>query len=103
MTKNTENVSIQQPEPYGEAGVMPPGEPGSPALTAQNNINIRSGPGTFFEILGVLEYGQRAELAGVSSDGEWFAISVTTTENGLGWVSAEFSLIENADNIPVIE
>lgn len=57
-------------------------------------VNVRSGPGSLYDSLSVLQQGQHATLLGRSSDGQWIQIR---TENGeLGWVSAS-AFQENVD------
>ena len=51
-----------------------------------SNVNIRSGPGTTFEVIGTCKYGDIFEI---QEDGpEW--IKVRVGPNTLGWVSSKF-------------
>jgi uncharacterized protein YraI len=78
--------------------------PGSnlPELIANTVVNIRSGPGTEFEIVGKLLQGQKAKVVGVSADRQWWVIQIPGSEDSQGWVAASFVAAENSTNVPVI-
>jgi PKD repeat protein/uncharacterized protein YraI len=75
------------------------------------NVNIHSGPGSQYPIIGILAQGQSAEVVGVSPDRAWWAIKYpppgpSPTEgaiDGQGWVEAQFVTAENAQNVPVVQ
>lgn len=77
--------------------------PGQPQLTAAADLNIRSGPGTAYSILGLLKAGQIAVITGVSADGRWWQIDFSGVENGRGWVAAQFVSAQNSGNVPVAQ
>jgi heat shock protein HslJ len=90
-----------EPEPEPEATAQPPTP--TARVTGSQGVNVRSGPGTNFPILGVARYGDEGEIVGVSADGGWWAVSVPSAPNGIGWVSADLVVATNAENVPVIE
>lgn len=55
-------------------------------------LNVRSGPGTTFDILRAATEGQRFEIVAVSDDGTWAQLA----ENGaaVGWTALEFLTVE---------
>ena len=53
-------------------------------LVSGDWVNMRSGPGTTYEVLNTLPYGTMTEL--VSTDGNWAQIRLTETGE-LGWMS----------------
>ena len=65
-------------------------------------LNVRSGPGTNFPVVGMARYGDEGEIVGRSENGDWWAVSAPSLPGGLGWVSADFVLATNAENVPVI-
>ncbi|MCB0195591.1 MAG: PKD domain-containing protein, partial [Anaerolineae bacterium] len=83
--------------------VVPTPAPQGPSVTADANINIRSGPSTEFEVIGRLDQGQNAEALGRSPDQQWWVIKVAAANNGQGWVAADFVTTTNTDNLPVIQ
>jgi len=55
--------------------------------SAQQNLDLRSGPGTAYQLLSTLSAGTNATPRGLSPDGQW--IQVRAEPGGaLGWVSA---------------
>lgn len=103
--ENTENVPTVDKDgnPIGGDLRIPTPAPGEASLSAQVNINIRSGPGTDFEIIGLLFEGQTAQPLGKTNDGSWYAINIPSAENGRGWVTSLFVTVENAADLPVLE
>jgi uncharacterized protein YraI len=77
---------------------------GSPTVTANTPVNVRSGPSTDFPILGGLQAGESAEVVGKNQDGSWWAIDIPTSyaADGIGWVSAAFVTASNTDSVQPI-
>jgi micrococcal nuclease len=73
-----------------------------PLVTAgENNVNIRSGPGTDYEIIDTLVAGQSLEIVGRSIDSSWWQVAAP---NGLGWVAVQVTTASNVSNsLPVVE
>lgn len=86
-------VALQLPEP----------EQGKPALIANTNVNVRTGPGTGYAAYGVLLEGDLAEVTGVSPDNLWWVVNYPAAALGWGWVSAEFVATSNTDDVSVIQ
>jgi len=83
---------------------IPEPAPGVPTgrVTAPNGVNIRSGPGTNFPVLGVAPFGATGEIIGRSADSRWWVVAVPSAPGGSGWVSADFVAASNAEDVPVI-
>jgi uncharacterized protein YraI len=64
--------------------------PATVAGTLKMQVNVRSGPGTGYQSLGLLNAGQTVQVTAQSSDGTWFQVLYPTAPGGLGWVSAQF-------------
>lgn len=92
--------------PVLEAGGQPVsnGTPSdeSPVIQAVSNLNIRSGPDMSFNSLGVLKYGEIAEVLGISPDGLWWAIRVPGRADKVGWVSKDYVTPRNTIGVPVV-
>ena len=56
---------------------------------AEKETRIYDGPGERFKVIGKLNAGQWAEVAGVSLDAKWWVIQFPMTPDGLGWVLAQ--------------
>lgn len=83
---------------------IPAPEPGVPTgrVTAPNGVNVRSGPGTNFPVLGVAPFGTEGEIIGRSADSQWWVVAAPRAPGGNGWVSADFVAASNAEDVPVI-
>ena len=93
------------PTPAPPEVVVPTPAPDVASVTANVEINVRSGPGTNYPAYGVAPTGSQAEVSGVSPDGGWWNISVKP-ENipaGNAWVSAEYVTAQNTENGPVVQ
>ncbi len=88
-----------------EIDLPAPPDPATPTgrVVGTQSLNIRSGPGTAFPVVGVARLGDEGELVGRSADGRWWAASVPTAPGGVGWASADFVLATNAENVPVMQ
>ena len=86
-------VDLPEPEP-----AVPTGRVNSP-----QGLNIRSGPGSNFPVIGFARDGDEGEIVGRSADNRWWAAAVPTAPGGIGWASADFVIATNAENVPVIE
>jgi PKD repeat protein len=92
-------IGVVRVQPTG----TPPPPPGGVAqLTATANVNIRKGPGTNYDILGVLLRGQKAEITGRNADATWWQIKFVAGPGGVGWVSAAYATAESIANVPVV-
>jgi len=102
---NTEGVqTIQNPDTYTSIPPEPP-PAGVPKATAVEYVNIRTGPGTNYSVLGVASPGASAEVSGKSADGAWWQVVIAPeySSSGAGWVSADYVITENTDGVPVVE
>jgi PKD repeat protein len=78
-------------------------QPGPATATAVTDLNIRSGHGIAYPVLGVLRAGQSAQITGVSADGGWWQIQFSGAADGRGWVSAHYVTSQNSDDVPVVQ
>lgn len=67
---------------------------------AYGTVNVRSGPGARYEIVGQLAAGDRVPVDGRNEDGDWLHIILTFGQNG--WVAAFTVLVDgNILELPV--
>ena len=60
-----------------------------PALAVTNDsVNVRSGPGTQYGVIGQLQNGATATVRGKSADGTWWQIDYAGASTGMGWVNS---------------
>ncbi len=85
---------------------VPPPTSNVPTGTTTVNLNVRSGPGTQFPILGVADEGTIGEILGLSPDGAWYAVKVDTSVYGNGqvWVMGQYVTLSNptGQSLPTI-
>jgi heat shock protein HslJ/uncharacterized protein YraI len=86
-------VEIATPEPQAPYGVV----------IAPAGVNVRTGPGTAYPILGAANFGVEGAIIGRSADGQWWVTPIQGAPNGQGWVSADFIQAFNTENVPVID
>ena len=72
-------------------------------VSAIENVNIRSGPGLGYIKIGIVAKGQQVEAIGVSADGFWLAIRYPKENIDLGWISADYVIPQDFEDLPVIE
>lgn len=102
---NVENVQTIAMPPASQP-VAPAAPPeGAATATAVDYVNIRSGPGTSYPVLGVASPGASGEVSGKSADGFWWQVKIPTqyAADGFGWVSADYVVVTNTDSTPVVE
>ena len=87
-------IDLPAPEPTPE---IPTGR-----VVGAQVLNIRSGPGTVFPVIGAARAGDEGEIVGRSANGGWWVVSAPSLPGGTGWVSADFVLASNVENVPVI-
>lgn len=74
-------------------------------LQASNALNVRSGPGTAYPVIGAMNAADQAEIVAKSPQGDWWQVALPNGQ--IGWVfgalvqtSGELGLIAVASNIP---
>jgi LysM repeat protein len=81
----------------------PPPAPGQPAITANDTVNVRSGPGSSFDILGQIAGGETVRAIGRTVDNTWWQIVYPGSSDGTGWViGALVTPNAEAASVPVI-
>ena len=68
----------------------------------QQQINVRSGPGTSFNSLGTLNAQDVVNLTGKDANGAWLQIAFSAGPEGKGWVNAAFVRAQGVENLPII-
>jgi uncharacterized protein YraI len=68
----------------------------------QQQINVRSGPGTDFNSLGTLNPQDVVGLMGKDANGVWLQINFASGPEGKGWVNAAFVQAQGVENLPII-
>jgi uncharacterized protein YgiM (DUF1202 family) len=74
----------------------------TPKVTASNSsVNLRTGPGLNYDVMGVLPQGQSLEIVGRNDDSTWWQVA---TADGLRWIAASVTTATNVDDgLPVVQ
>ena len=104
QASNTDSVPVVAAPEQSEPVELPPPSSSGPTATAIDYVNLRSGPGTNYYILGVAAPGQTGEVTGVSEDNAWWQVKVPTSfvAEGVAWVSADWVTTANTSGVPVV-
>ncbi len=82
------------------------GSPSGPMVTVraggEEQINVRSGPATTYDAIGVLLIGQSAPALGRTPGGLWILIAYPGVAEGKGWVYAPFVEVSPGE-LPIVE
>jgi hypothetical protein len=70
------------------------------AVIATNALNVRSGPGTNYPIIGFVRLNEEFEILG--RNGGWWLISYPRLDSDQGWISGFFTEAENVGNVPFV-
>lgn len=77
-----------------------------PVVTIRTDLeefaNVRSGPGVFFDKIGVLLPGQKLPAKGKTAGGDWVVVEYLGVPGGIGWVNAHYVNVSPGD-LPIIE
>ena len=97
---NEENVPIvddssaQLPAPAADTP-----SPEEPAVIVLGEMNIRSGAGTEYDIIGSATAGQEFGITGKNQEEDWWQIDL---DGQTGWIYAPFVVASNAESVPVV-
>lgn len=76
--------------------------PAGPTGRVIQQLNVRSGPGTTFDSLGLLQPGTVVTLIGKNATASWFQIDYPSGPSGHGWVTSQYIQTE-AIGLPVLD
>jgi uncharacterized protein YraI len=87
-----------------------PATPPSGATSSSANVarvlqklNVRSGPGTNYNSLGILNPDDQVVLTGKNGTGTWLQIEYPAGPGGRGWVSVAFVQVGDISNLPLLD
>ncbi len=74
-----------------------------PSAIAKTRLEVRSGPGPAYDLLGYLPAGAAAEVLSQDETGEWWQIKTSLAGAGVGWIEADPDLAEgvNTGHLPI--
>jgi uncharacterized protein YraI len=68
----------------------------------QQQINVRSGPGTNFNSLGTMNAQDVVTVTGRDANGAWLQILFSAGPDGKGWVNAAFVQVDGVEALPIV-
>lgn len=71
-------------------------------VTYTDPMNVRGGPGTFYDIIGQIFPGDVFPALGISPGRDWIQISFSPSPDGVGWVYASYVSISGGE-LQVVE
>jgi uncharacterized protein YraI len=77
--------------------------PAGPQGRVLQLLNVRSGPGTSFDSLGMLQPNATVALTGKDATAAWFQISYPTAPGGHAWVTAQYIQTDASGALPVLD
>jgi serine/threonine protein kinase/uncharacterized protein YraI len=74
-----------------------------PSARARVDLEVRSGPGEQYDLLGYLPAGATAEIISRDKAKQWWQINTSLSTDGTGWIQAGPALAEATDtaNVPI--
>jgi uncharacterized protein YraI len=84
---------------------LPPTQTATPQLiegTLTIKVNVRSGPGTTYDSLGLLNAGEKVQILFRDPTGKWYRILYPAAPEGYGWVAAQFVRIPVWTQVPLL-
>jgi hypothetical protein len=79
------------------------GTPEGPIVIVPDLVNVRLGPGTEYDKIGVLIAGQQAPAVGRSAGGDWIMIVYPSQFGEYAWVYSRYVVLEPNQLLPIIE
>jgi hypothetical protein len=95
-------LSQQSTDPITEIS----GTPTGPVIRVNDDnefINVRSGPGTEYTAVGVLNAGELVSAFGRTVGGTWIQIAFPEGEGGIGWVYSPLVTLVSGGDLPLVE
>lgn len=91
--------------PATEVVVIPTATPAIPYLLTIKDMNVRSGPGVEYAVIGFMGVGSSAEVVGRAADAGWWRIACPAgATSDQCWIShkAAYTQAHNIDGVPVV-
>jgi hypothetical protein len=99
-------VGVAAGLPAASAAPMPQVAPTTPPpwwVEIYEDVNVRAGPGTDYDLIGTLIPGQSSEILGRSPAGNWLKIRYIGGPDNEGWVLRDFvRVMGDAPNMPTL-
>ncbi len=99
-TSAADTSPTAEPEPASPTPTLPLPTPSPQVTITAELVNLRSGPGTAYPVLGQLRAGEGLPVTGKSADGRWWQVAVNGRR---GWVFSELAQPNaSAEGAPIV-
>jgi uncharacterized protein YraI len=85
---------------FGAENAVDPNNGNTAAI--QQQLNVRSGPGTGFNSLGTLNPNDVVRLTGKDASSAWLQIEFSAGPDGKGWINAAFVQARGVEKLPIV-
>lgn len=92
-------LRVRPPLAQATVGPTVTGTPVGPYIMVPDQVNVRTGPGTQYDKVGVLIQGQTAPALGRSPGGDWIQITYLGVQENLAWVYAPYVVLETGQQL----
>lgn len=93
----------ETPSPEPALTPTPTPTPALPGVVVNVDLNVRAGPGTNYDRIGLIPAGNRVDIVGRTEDSTWWQIAFADVPDGLGWIAAEYGQAENTDGVALAQ
>ncbi len=93
--------TLTQRAPVGPASTTTAATPSATGITT-TKVNVRSGPGTNYDTLGMLNPQDVVSLTGKNETGTWLQIEYASGKDGRGWVAAGYIQAAGMGDLPIL-
>ena len=94
-------INVKDPDAIPVVGIATGSEPGQSGAIVQQ-VNVRNGPGTNFDTLGILNPKDVVALTGKDASGIWLQIQFASGPDGKGWVTAAYVQTSGTATLPIV-
>ncbi len=95
----SDSVPAAPAAPAAAAAPAPPSSVSATLTIASDLVNVRSGPGTEYELVGSAATGESFAIVAKNATGDWWEICCVGGQNG--WVFGELATVQNTENVAV--
>jgi uncharacterized protein YraI len=99
-----ESVATPEASPPADPVVTPAGSVTGTVTTEDMRLNVRSGPGVSYTVIGKAAPGEALAVTAASRDGLWLRVARGDLPGGSGWVAAEYLALQgDVGQLPVAD
>jgi uncharacterized protein YgiM (DUF1202 family) len=107
LTSNSTEIVVKSIQPADDTGTEPTATPAPDVTTPQTivrfeSVNVRSGPGLDYAVVGARSFGERCDIVGRDAASTWWQIQCA--DGLIGWISADVVRVTGTTTgVPVVD